>query len=256
MRPAPGGGPRAAREGPGGALEARSGNCRDPETENAGQPGTERDTVPTLPSPLPTPQDRQPGARKTQRNRRVWAENPDEGRSLRRPLVSLALWTRAGNGRSQAQLTSGLGLHIHGRWPPGVLTRNTGWEVSSYWRVRPEMADRRDAGLPKLTRRDRGADFPPAREPTRDSPAGWGRSARAGRRGPFRTECRAPLASALGIGPLSVPWQGLQPRALVTKKMAQSLPLPRCGPNSRIGQSCTTGSHTAPWHRALPLGAS
>lgn len=99
-------------------------------------------------------------------------------------------------------------------------------------------------------------DFPPAREPTRDSPAGWGRSARAGRRGPFRTECRAPLASALGIGPLSVPWQGLQPRALVTKKMAQSLPLPRCGPNSRIGQSCTTGSHTAPWHRALPLGAS
>lgn len=119
--------------------------------------------------------------------------------------MSLALWTRAGNGRSQAQLTSGLGLHIHGRWPPGVLTRNTGWEVSSYWRVRPEMADRRDAGLPKLTRRDRGADFPPAREPPRDSPAGWGRSARAGRRGPFRTECRAPLASALGIGPLSRP---------------------------------------------------
>lgn len=71
--------------------------------------------------------------------------------------MSLALWTRAGNGRSQAQLTSGLGLHIHGRWPPDVLTRNTGWEVSSYWRVRPEMADRRDAGLPKLTRRDRGA---------------------------------------------------------------------------------------------------
>lgn len=109
--------------------------------------------------------------------------------------MSLALWTRAGNGRSQAQLTSGLGLHIHGRWPPGVLTRNTGWEVSSYWRVRPEMADRRDAGLPKLTRRDRGADFPPAREPPRDSPCGVGQVGT--RRAPGRVPDRVPRAPSV-----------------------------------------------------------
>lgn len=32
------------------------------------------------------------------------------------------------------------------------------------------------------------------------------------------------------------------------RKMAQSLPLPRRGPSSRIGQSCATGSHSAPRH--------
>lgn len=78
------------------------------------------------------------------------------------------------------------------------------------------------------------------------------------RRAPGPVPDRVPRAPSVRsrYRPIVRPVEGLQPRALVTKKMAQSLPLPRCGPNSRTGQSCTTGSHTAPWHRALPLGAS